>query len=292
VSALERRYRALLRAYPRAYRAERGDEIVGTLLDDSRPDQRWPSGRDVRALALGGLRQRAGADRLPEGTLWRDALALALVMVLVSVVVARLGRTLVLPGSLAEAALRLVTAVMATGALVALLLRRFGLGLLLVALTAGLFAWSAGPWLQSEIMVAQVPVLAAAIGVAVAARRGHRTGGAPPRTTATLVAVAAVLAVPMELAQAGSPLAVPAMPFALMAVSAALAVVAAAVDPRLPVAVAMVAGWHALPSAYLLGSVYWRPWPATLVAFVGTEIGLALVLVPLGWALARRRARV
>jgi hypothetical protein len=29
---LERRYATLLRAYPRAYRSERGDELLGTLL--------------------------------------------------------------------------------------------------------------------------------------------------------------------------------------------------------------------------------------------------------------------
>jgi hypothetical protein len=33
VSAFERRARMLLRAYPAAYRHERGEEIIGTLLE-------------------------------------------------------------------------------------------------------------------------------------------------------------------------------------------------------------------------------------------------------------------
>lgn len=37
MSSLEGRGRRLLRAYPPAYRAERGEEIIGTLLEASRP---------------------------------------------------------------------------------------------------------------------------------------------------------------------------------------------------------------------------------------------------------------
>jgi hypothetical protein len=59
MSALERRCRMLLRAYPRWYRRQRGEEMLATLLESSEPGQRWPSARDARALIIGGLRVRA-----------------------------------------------------------------------------------------------------------------------------------------------------------------------------------------------------------------------------------------
>ena len=66
MTALERRSRWLLRAYPARYRRERGEEILGTLLEDSPPGRRWPSPRDARALIMGGLRVRSqGQWRLP-----------------------------------------------------------------------------------------------------------------------------------------------------------------------------------------------------------------------------------
>jgi len=63
MSPLERRSRSLLRAYPRWYRRQRGDEMLATLLEASQPGQRWPSARDARALIIGGLRVRATQDQ-------------------------------------------------------------------------------------------------------------------------------------------------------------------------------------------------------------------------------------
>jgi hypothetical protein len=63
MSPLERRCRSLLRAYPRWYRRLRGEEMLATLLEASRPGQRWPSARDTRALIIGGLRVRATQDQ-------------------------------------------------------------------------------------------------------------------------------------------------------------------------------------------------------------------------------------
>jgi hypothetical protein len=45
VTGLERRCRWLLRAYPAWYRRKRGEEMLGTLLEASPPDRRWPSAR-------------------------------------------------------------------------------------------------------------------------------------------------------------------------------------------------------------------------------------------------------
>jgi hypothetical protein len=65
VDALERRYRRLLLAYPAEYRRERGDEIVGILLDDAPPGRTRPDWREAVDLVLGGLRRRAGLDVVP-----------------------------------------------------------------------------------------------------------------------------------------------------------------------------------------------------------------------------------
>jgi hypothetical protein len=62
-SPLERRCRLLLRAYPASYRHERGEEIVGTLLEATPQGRSWPLPRDVRSLVSGGLRARAALTK-------------------------------------------------------------------------------------------------------------------------------------------------------------------------------------------------------------------------------------
>ncbi|MEH1165963.1 hypothetical protein V6V47_11325 [Micromonospora sp. CPCC 205539] len=64
MTGLERRYRWLLRAYPRAYRQYRADEMLETLMAADETDQRHPSLRESLALVKGGLRARAGVDQL------------------------------------------------------------------------------------------------------------------------------------------------------------------------------------------------------------------------------------
>ena len=59
---LERRARWLLRAYPAAYRADRGEEIIGTLLEAVPPGRDWPPSREAVALAAAGLRARRAAN--------------------------------------------------------------------------------------------------------------------------------------------------------------------------------------------------------------------------------------
>lgn len=62
MSALERRYRRLLRAYPTSYRKERGAEMLGTLLETAPDGTTRPSVRDAGALLMGGLRVRAAQN--------------------------------------------------------------------------------------------------------------------------------------------------------------------------------------------------------------------------------------
>jgi hypothetical protein len=63
VTPFERRSRWLLRAYPAEYRRDRGEEIIGTLLEATPAGRAWPRLRDVITLAAGGLKARAAANR-------------------------------------------------------------------------------------------------------------------------------------------------------------------------------------------------------------------------------------
>jgi len=59
---LARHTRLLLRCYPRAYRAHRGEEIFDTLLETTRPGRGWPPPREVASVISGGLRARRAAN--------------------------------------------------------------------------------------------------------------------------------------------------------------------------------------------------------------------------------------
>jgi DNA-directed RNA polymerase specialized sigma24 family protein len=81
VDPLARRYRRLLLAYPDSYRRQRGDELLGTLLDAARPGQRRPTAAETADLLLGGVRQRLGgtvAADLESGIALAAPFALAL----------------------------------------------------------------------------------------------------------------------------------------------------------------------------------------------------------------------
>jgi hypothetical protein len=78
MSRLEGRCRRLLRAYPQPYRTDRGEEIVGTLLDAAPASRNWPPARDAWSLIAGGLRVRAARNRqFPLATNLRLAALLA-----------------------------------------------------------------------------------------------------------------------------------------------------------------------------------------------------------------------
>jgi hypothetical protein len=77
---LARRYLLLMRAYPEAYRRERGDEITATLLERA-GDRRWPPVREVLGLLSGALQARLS----PGGTLrhtWVGGLRAAVLVLL------------------------------------------------------------------------------------------------------------------------------------------------------------------------------------------------------------------
>jgi hypothetical protein len=60
---LERRYRRLLKLYPRSFRAEQGHEILTVLMACAPEAQRWPQQREAASLIRSALwmRLRRGA---------------------------------------------------------------------------------------------------------------------------------------------------------------------------------------------------------------------------------------
>jgi len=58
VTDLERRYQKLILAYPRWYRQRRGEEMLTTLLEGSRPGQRRPAPGQAMALLVHGAATR------------------------------------------------------------------------------------------------------------------------------------------------------------------------------------------------------------------------------------------
>src|SRR5262245_6557141 len=63
-ATLERRCRRLLQVYPAGYRAERGEEILVTLLESTPAGRRAPSLADAVNVLGNGLRQRWGLNRV------------------------------------------------------------------------------------------------------------------------------------------------------------------------------------------------------------------------------------
>jgi len=78
MSALEDRYRRLLRSYPADHRRSHEDEMLGVLLAAAEPGRTRPAPRDAFDLVRGGLgvRLRRAPGALAQAG-WRDAAALA-----------------------------------------------------------------------------------------------------------------------------------------------------------------------------------------------------------------------
>jgi len=62
---LERRYRRLLKVYPRAFRAENEQEMLSVLMACAAEGQRWPGRADSASLIRSGLWMR-----LKRGSAW------------------------------------------------------------------------------------------------------------------------------------------------------------------------------------------------------------------------------
>jgi hypothetical protein len=76
---LERHARLLLRAYPRGYREDRGEEMIGTMLEAAPEDQHWPPAREAWSLIRGGIRARAAVNhQVPIAAALRQAAILGI----------------------------------------------------------------------------------------------------------------------------------------------------------------------------------------------------------------------
>ncbi|GAA3254277.1 hypothetical protein [Nonomuraea helvata] len=78
-TALERRYRRLLRAYPRKYRAAHGDELLDVLLESADAGRTVPALREAWGLLTGGVRSRVAHQAT--GSAWVDGLHLGITAV-------------------------------------------------------------------------------------------------------------------------------------------------------------------------------------------------------------------
>lgn len=129
----ERQERRLLLAYPAGWRDERGEEMVGTILDLAGEGRRRVSPRVALDLLVGGWTERARRHLRTVGTLaagWRLAIGIAVVAQLVVAVIwlrdwALTGTTAVLPHMIGNAS-------------------AITYGLALAGFIAGAVAWLAG----------------------------------------------------------------------------------------------------------------------------------------------------
>ncbi|GAA3140075.1 hypothetical protein GCM10010466_33950 [Planomonospora alba] len=79
MTALERHYRRLLSAYPRAYRRAHGDELLDVLLESAAPGRRVPPLKEAWGLLVGGVRSRI--THQATGSAWEDGLHLGVTAV-------------------------------------------------------------------------------------------------------------------------------------------------------------------------------------------------------------------
>lgn len=277
----ERRYARLLRLYPKAYRDERGAEMLATLAEADRP-----TGRETVALIVGALRARAGLARLASpGRLWLSALRLS-VLLLVAHATAqsaayaggvRLGAATELGhlGALVTGAL----------ALVALAAGRYRWGL---ALSAGAFAF--GQWALSWLLWEnwglggefwQLPL---AMVLTVPLLRRRPPGSARP--WAWLLAVPlGVLLLPGVFAES-----LGWQPYAGLAVVAA-ALVWSAIDARVAIAVGALCLAEILPLLRHLTAADGAD-TSLVLPYLAAYGALAVVLVAAGALLTPRQARL
>ncbi|NUR91046.1 MAG: hypothetical protein HOY71_43820 [Nonomuraea sp.] len=94
-ATLERRYRALLLAYPRTYRATHGDELLDVLLESAAPGRRVPVPREAWGLVAGGVRSRIAHQA--SGSPWADGVHLGVTAVAAANLAALLPYTGALP---------------------------------------------------------------------------------------------------------------------------------------------------------------------------------------------------
>jgi hypothetical protein len=289
---LAQRYRALLRAYPKAWRAERGDELLGTLLDAAEPGRRRPSLRESTSILAQGTRERFGLRRRrAPGEVWSEAL--------------RIG-ALVLLGQTVASTLLFILEFLDDPAMPVAEFARYGAGVAfgiaaMVALVLGqtvVTTLLTGLWIAAPVMHGEMPwQLVTAFVVLAGLSLADRTPGRRRTPAVWLVVVPLVLLLGFGVNQMidGSfyPAGALLYPFALLLAFT----VGVTVDPRLPIAVAC------LTVAMLLNATLHVPslsGGATIEGLPPVELrpqtvvfgAIAVVLLTIGHLRARRLARI
>ncbi|WP_238015465.1 hypothetical protein KZZ52_11660 [Dactylosporangium sp. AC04546] len=267
---LARRYRALLRAYPRSYREQRGDELLGTLLDAAPPGRRRPAAREAVSLLREGFALRAGLGSLhTPAAFWRDGLHIGALLLLLATLTDAATPWLQPPIEPAPLA-RLVLPVLAVAAV------------LRGRLTGGLVLTLA--WLVTELPMAALSWQAVTAAAALAVLVAGRSGTSRPRSPGWLLFVPLLMLI-TYLLSAGWP-----MHVALVVLVPLAALFGALVDPRLPVAAATLLASAALQSTLVIGPLgggtveYHASGPAVVF------LALAIALLALGDRRARSAA--
>ena len=281
MTALERRCRWLLRAYPAGYRRGRGEEILATLLENTPPDRSWPTLREGGALVLGGLRVRSGLNQpLTLAANVRLAAVLGLALTLLRLAIADLTFVILfwrhrhaLPG----AGYAVACDVLTLAVVAALFFAPRLLAAALAVVTAGLWFWGNGNQGHGQGVLAAVVLVTLAILV-----RGKER---VPRLWLWLAA--SLLAVDV-LPALGAWRSVYLPSFLLAIVQwAILASVALwlAVDPRPAIAVAIYLAclFAELTAPIVFGAQL--PFPWQMYIYAGTA---ALLAAAAGWQLYRQ----
>jgi hypothetical protein len=210
---LESHYRLLLGTYPREHQQAYGQEMLGVLMEGSRPGQRFPALADVADLLWSGLTARfgRGVNGLNK-PVWRDAAAVA--ALLVSTLLAGVaGRRLVFGlqahwvaadpiGEFGVSGLRMFDVVLRAAAWLAVLAavafgaRRTALGLAVFAALVEVVAMAV--WLPDQnfraFRMAWVPEVALLVVALLSLARSGRPAGSSVGRRGVLLIVAAVLA--------------------------------------------------------------------------------------------------
>lgn len=167
-SALERRYRRLLLAYPPHYRAAHGDELLDVLLADA-AGRKVPPLKETWGLLVGGVRSRI--IHQATGSAWADGLHLAVT----AVAAAHLAALLPYAGTLPVWTLLSALALLAVlrGRVVAAVPLTFVTGVKAVAIASGEQPFDVTllpvypSWLSGQALFADSDPLAVAAGYAV-----------------------------------------------------------------------------------------------------------------------------
>jgi hypothetical protein len=286
---LARRYLALMRLYPAAYRQDRGDEIVATLLERGGA-RRWPPTREVLGLVSGALQAHLSSEG-PVRCSWAGGLRIAVLALLALQLADQVFDELWLLGWVVGPRIGAIQLACGLVAFHAVLRDRRVLAL--IATVGWAAAWIRAGHLRLGLVVAIVLLLA---WLAVARR--DRLGALRPGWWSVVPAVAVLLYWPQLTLPMGAFAGNPRDYQQIVIITAiALLAVAALLDTRAAVVAAGLLAWQSVQE---MVSITWTgDTPQTLI-FTNLSVTtwgivaavLTVTLLLGGHLLARHRARL